>query len=66
MKALREPVTTENRQSFIDAENKLRVWDQPGHCAACTRCLLSAHRRCPCAGPFNAQLQYDPRAWVPK
>jgi hypothetical protein len=35
----REPVTAEDRVSYVDARGKLLVFDQPVSCALCKNCL---------------------------
>lgn len=42
-----EPVTTDNRISFIDMLGRRIVFDQPGCCPMCNRCLKDGLGNCP-------------------
>lgn len=52
MRGLREPITTDERVSYINAHNQLVIYDRPVKCALCNRCLADRSGRCMYGGPF--------------
>jgi len=57
MKTPREPITTDDRISYVDVDGHLRVFDRKVRCAQCTSCLADAGGRCFHSGPFNAAME---------
>lgn len=47
-----EPVTSDERISFMAATGAYAVFDRPARCALCSRCLLDRTGHCRWGGPF--------------
>lgn len=57
---MKEPITTDKRISYVNANNRLVVYDRPTKCALCNRCLADHTGHCPFGGPFpplNARIE---------
>lgn len=60
----KEPITTDDRVSYYNMENKLVVYDVKGHCGACTKCLLnSVTGRCLGTGPYGPDYRLNRAAF---
>ena len=50
---MKEPITTDERISFVAARGDIVVYDRHAKCALCRKCLVNKHGRCPFGGPFT-------------
>lgn len=62
----REPITRDDRISYVSATGDIVVYDLAGRCSQCSKCLVNRESaRCLCGGPFNARLEYDITSFRP-
>lgn len=54
---MREPVTSDERVSYVNAHGQLVVYNVRTKCALCRKCLADQSGRCMYGGPFAADGQ---------
>lgn len=50
---MREPITTDDRISYVNARGRFQVFDRKISCALCRTCLADSSGHCMYGGPFR-------------